>query len=132
MSHDRGCFCGLEPYEYSNCQGIWCPRRGRKKATSMSKNQIKLLSNGDMLTLTMPSFEAYITFYEENKVPPNTFELLGMIINKSGAYVKALPVDEGMQICIAAEPITRAMQAVGQLMKGMSSVSTTNDTAQQH
>lgn len=27
MSHDRGCHCGLEPYEYSECQRAGCTKR---------------------------------------------------------------------------------------------------------
>ena len=32
MSHDRGCFCGREKYEYDDCENPKCSNKGRPMA----------------------------------------------------------------------------------------------------
>jgi hypothetical protein len=37
MSHDRGCACGLEPYEYIDCKDLSCMRRQRAIEARVSR-----------------------------------------------------------------------------------------------
>lgn len=35
MSHDRGCYCGREKYEYDDCPDATCDRRSKEKTLTI-------------------------------------------------------------------------------------------------
>lgn len=42
MGHDRGCYCGREPYEYRDCERPNCHRRERALETKVKREGPKL------------------------------------------------------------------------------------------
>ena len=65
MSHDRGCYCGKEPYEYSDCTKKDCSRKQTKKVISVFDFEPDLGASTPEPSLKTIVFKYYNRYFDD-------------------------------------------------------------------
>ncbi len=124
MSHDRGCSCGREKYEYDTCQEVGCPKRiiidsvpnadalQPRRATKVEG--IVTLPDGTVIKAHEPT--AFEFFGQEFP-----YDLIGKIIQRDVEYVRSMPISSIVQVYALCKPIMTRMQEAWSIIEELNS-----------